>query len=57
MIKNEKDTAAMGLNPIEKKDGQCNVVKVERDIKDSQRAKELKIAESDMVRELKAQLK
>lgn len=56
-IKNDKDAVASGNSTAEKKDGQCNAAKVEKDHKESQRVKELKIAESEMVRDLKAQLK
>lgn len=41
----------------EKKDGAANAVKSEKEIKEAQRVKELKVAESEMVRDLKAQLK
>lgn len=54
-IKQEKDPFATGSG--DKKDGQNNAVKVEKDLKDAQRAKELKLNESEMVRDLKTQLK
>lgn len=57
LCKNDKDAAIAGTAPTDKKDGQCNSVKVEKDLKESQRVKDLKIAESEMVRDLKAQLK
>lgn len=57
VIKNDKDAVNSGNASTEKKDGQCNAAKVEKDHKESQRVKELKIAESEMVRDLKAQLK
>lgn len=56
-IKNDKDAAAPGGTPAEKKDGQCNSNKSEKDPKEAQRTKDLKIVESEMVRDLKAQLK
>lgn len=56
-IKNDKDAAAAGSTPTEKKDGQCNSSKSEKDPKEAQRTKDLKIVESEMVRDLKAQLK
>lgn len=54
-IKQEKDPFAAGS--VDKKDGQNNVLKVEKDLKEAQRAKELKINESEMVRDLRTQLK
>lgn len=56
-IINDKDAASSGNCSNEKKDGQSNANKTDRDQKDSQRTKELKIAETEMVRDLKAQLK
>lgn len=53
-VKQEKDGSGMAG---EKKDGQSNAVKSEKELKEAQRAKEQKIAESEMVRDLKAQLK
>lgn len=41
----------------DKKDGTPGTVKNEKEMKDAQKVKELKIVESDLVRELKAQLK
>lgn len=55
-VKQEKDAANACNNSAEKKDGQCQA-KVEKDGKDAQRAKELKVNESEMVRDLKTQLK
>lgn len=56
-MKQEKDVAnSCGANAGEKKDGQCNAVKTEKDAKDAQRAKEQKVNEAE-VRELKNQLK
>lgn len=52
-VKIEKDSAG---NAIDRKDGQMNA-KTEKELKEAQRAKELKIAESEMVRDMKAQLK
>lgn len=54
-IKQEKDPFAAGSG--DKKDGQNNLPKVEKDLKEAQRAKEMKINESEMVRDLKTQLK
>lgn len=55
-VKSEKNSTAQ---PGDKKDGvpATGVVKTEKELKEAQRAKELKLAESDMVRDLKAQLK
>lgn len=54
-IKQEKDIIA---NSSDKKDSQNNAPKIEKDSKDGQqRAKELKINESELVRDLKTQLK
>lgn len=53
--KQEKDN--FNANLADKKDGQNSTPKVEKDTKDAQRAKELKINESEMVRDLKTQLK
>lgn len=39
------------------KDGQTNVPKIEKDPKEAQRAKEMKVNDSEMVRDLKTQLK
>lgn len=52
-IKLEKDATG---NSIDKKDGQLGI-KTEKEMKDAQRAKELKIVESEMVRDMKVQLK
>lgn len=53
--KSEKNSTAQ---PGDKKDGvPATAVKTEKELKEAQRAKELKLAESDMVRDLKAQLK
>lgn len=46
-----------GATPSDKKDLAPNVIKSEKEQKDAQRIKELKIAESELVRDLKAQLK
>ena len=55
-VKQEKDNS--NTNLTDKKDGGPNSTpKLEKDIKDAQRAKELKINESEMVRDLKTQLK
>lgn len=54
-VKQERDGQNVGSS--DKKDGQNNVPKVEKDSKEAQRAKELKINESEMVRDLKTQLK
>lgn len=54
-VKQEKD--AFNAGSADKKDGQNNTLKVEKDLKEAQRAKELKINESEMVRDLKTQLK
>ncbi|XP_055309959.1 E3 ubiquitin-protein ligase Bre1-like isoform X2 [Sitodiplosis mosellana] len=54
-IKQEK--GAFAASSSDKKDGQNNTVKVEKDPKEAQRAKELKVNESEMVRDLKTQLK
>lgn len=66
-VKQEKDAAgnvivvgvtAGGVN--DKKDGgiaAAAAIKTEKELKEAQRAKELKIAESEAVRDLKAQLK
>lgn len=56
-IKQEKETSVAGVSVNEKKDGQCAVLKLEKDPKEAQRAKELKISESELVRDLKTQLK
>lgn len=42
---------------MDKKDSQNNAPKIEKDPKEAQRAKELKINESEIVRDLKTQLK
>lgn len=52
-IKQEKGAFA---SSSDKKDGQ-NALKIEKDPKESQRAKETKVSESEMVRDLKTQLK
>ncbi|XP_055376893.1 E3 ubiquitin-protein ligase Bre1 [Condylostylus longicornis] len=55
-----KDKAANAANASsgEKKDGQANcAVKGEKDSKDASKAKEIKAAETEIVRDLKAQLK
>lgn len=39
------------------KDGQTNVPKIEKDLKEAQRVKEMKVNDSEMVRDLKTQLK
>lgn len=52
-VKQEKDASGSA----DKKDGQNNAPKLEKDPKEAQRAKELKINESEMVRDLKTQLK
>lgn len=57
VIINDKDATATGNVFTDKKDGQCSTNKTDRDQKESQRVKELKIAESEIVRDLKAQLK
>lgn len=54
-VKQEKDN--FNANVADKKDAQNNAPKVEKDLKDAQRTKELKITESEMVRDLKTQLK
>lgn len=54
-VKQEKD--GFSASSVDKKDGQNNAPKVEKDPKEAQRAKELKITESEMVRDLKTQLK
>lgn len=54
--KSDKDAAATSNAP-DKKDTQANAAKVDKDAKDAQRAKELKINESELVRDLKIQLK
>lgn len=54
-IKQEK--GAFASSSADKKDGQNNALKVEKDPKEAQRAKELKLNESEMVRDLKTQLK
>lgn len=48
---------APGGTPSDKKDLASNTIKTEKEQKDAQRMKELKIAESELVRDLKAQLK
>lgn len=53
-VKQEKDASG---GSADKKDGQNNAPKLEKDPKEAQRAKELKINESEMVRDLKTQLK
>lgn len=57
-VKQEKNLSS---SPVDKKDGQAcaggSNVKVERDSKDVQKAKENKTTESELVRDLKAQLK
>lgn len=55
-VKQEKDNNSAG-NVIDKKDGQTSAFKSEKDTIEAQRAKELKIAESEVVRDLKTQLK
>lgn len=57
VIINDKDAPSTSNSSSDKKDGQCNAVKTERDQKDSHRVKELKVVESEIVRDLKAQLK
>lgn len=54
-VKQEKDN--FNANLADKKDGQNATPKVEKEPKDAQRTKELKITESEMVRDLKTQLK
>lgn len=54
-VKQEKDAFATGS--VDKKDCQNNALKVEKDLKEAQRAKEMKVNESEMVRDLKTQLK
>lgn len=54
---NDKDSMSSGNCSAERKDGQCNSSKSDRDHKDSQRSKDLKMAETEIVRDLKAQLK
>lgn len=56
-VKQEKEINLAGTSVNEKKDGQCSVPKPEKDPKEAQRAKELKISESELVRDLKTQLK
>lgn len=58
-LKQEKDAAGTGTTSAtgEKKDGISSAVKTEKELKEAQRMKELKIAESEAVRDLKAQLK
>lgn len=55
-VKSEKDNNSVG-NVMDKKDGQTSTFKSEKDTIEAQRAKELKIAESEVVRDLKTQLK
>lgn len=56
-VKQEGGSAPAGSAPGDKKDCATNVVKTEKEQKEAQRMKELKIAESELVRDLKAQLK
>lgn len=56
-IKPERDAVNSNSNAGEKRDGHYNVAKIEKDAKEAQRAKELKIAESELIRDLKAQVK
>lgn len=58
-LKQEKDALGVGATSStgEKKDGQSSALKTEKELKEAQRMKELKIAESEAVRDLKAQLK
>lgn len=58
-VKQEKDAAGnvIAASMADKKDGQAAAIKSEKELKEAQRAKELKIAESEAVRDLKAQLK
>lgn len=54
-VKQEKSVFSAGSG--DKKDGQNVTPKVEKDPKEAQRVKELKITETEMVRDLKTQLK
>lgn len=57
-VKQEKDATNSCNNSADKKDGQCQGVKIEKDGKDAaQRGKEQKSNESELVRDLKTQLK
>lgn len=56
VVKQEKDNNSGG-NLTDKKDGQTSALKSEKETIEAQRAKELKIAESEVVRDLKTQLK
>lgn len=53
--KQERDANVAGAS--DKKDNQMITPKVEKDPKEAQRIKEMKINESDLVRDLKTQLK
>ncbi len=55
-VKLEKDNNSVG-NVTDKKDGQTSSFKSEKETIEAQRAKELKIAESEAVRDLRTQLK
>lgn len=56
-VKSDKDNAATS-NAADKKDSQNNAPKLDKDGRDAaQRAKEQKLNESDVVRDLKTQLK
>lgn len=46
-----------GGTPSDKKDSASNTIKTEKEQKEAQRLKEQKIAETELVRDLKAQLK
>lgn len=56
-VKKEGGVKQEGSTPSDKKDPATNVIKTEKEQKEAQRLKELKIAESELVRDLKAQLK
>lgn len=56
-VKTERDANVSGM-ANDKKDGQATVAKVEKDqAKEAQRNKEMKINESEAIRDLKNQLK
>ncbi|KAJ6644644.1 E3 ubiquitin-protein ligase Bre1, partial [Pseudolycoriella hygida] len=54
--KSEKDGSSVG-SLMDKKEGQSSACKIEKETLEAQRTKELKIAEAEVVRDLKSQLK
>lgn len=55
-VKHEKDNHSVG-NVMDKKEGQATAFKSEKETVEAQRTKEMKVVESEVVRDLKTQLK